>query len=412
MKIERVEARAIPDTRGKPTVEVTLHALCIPGMHKEATASEVGGHPVSTHASVPSGKSTGSHEACELRDADGGVETAVANVEGEIARALCARKWNSPDEIDGALIALDGTPNKSRLGANAILAVSIAAQRLFAQEANVPLWKAIAERAGTTPGAPRLYVNVMNGGVHADFRLPFQEYILVCEGRTSAAFAAARAAFDALGATLGNVPMGEEGGYSPTFETLQEPFELLAALVAEHAGTSIAIDAAANELLSEGAYRLLAETYAPDALMRLYEDLASRFPFHSIEDPFSEDAGADFARLTAALRGTCLVVGDDFTVTNPARIAHAAREEAISAVLIKPNQIGSVKEAIEAVEATHAAGWAAICSHRSGETDDTFIADFAYGVGAEGIKAGGLGQKQRLEKYERLLEIEKEAEAV
>ena len=393
MKIERVEARSIPDTRGKPTVEVTLHA-----------------DELSATASVPSGKSTGSHEAKELRDADGGVETAVANVTGEIAREIALRDFASADELDTFLIALDNTPDKSRLGANAILGVSIAAQRLFAQEAGVPLWKAIAERAKTAPGAPRLYVNVINGGVHADFRLPFQEYILVCEGKTSSALATARAAFEKLGAELGDVPMGDEGGYSPTFDTLEKPFELLAALVAEHSGTSIAIDAAANELRNgRGEYTLLGKDYTAAELTSIYGSIVERFPMHSIEDPFSEDATQDFARLTDALRGKCLVVGDDFTVTNPERIEAAREAGAITAVLIKPNQIGSVKEAIEAVQATHAAGWAAICSHRSGETDDTFISDFAYGVGAHGIKAGGLGQKQRLEKYERLLEIEKEA---
>ncbi|HUY62738.1 MAG TPA: phosphopyruvate hydratase [Candidatus Paceibacterota bacterium] len=395
MKIGRVEARPIPDTRGRPTVEVTLHAGAL-----------------SATASVPSGKSTGSHEAKELRDKDGGVATALANVTGEIASALVARDFATPDDLDAFLIALDGTRDKSRLGANAILPVSIAAERLFAAQDGMPLWKAIAKRAGTTPAAPCLYVNVMNGGVHADFRLPFQEYILVARGKTSAAMPVVKNAFAKLGAELGDVPMGEEGGYSPTFDALEKPFELLAALVAEHPGTSIAIDAAANELRADGGYLLLGKRYSAEELARVYEELVGLFPFHSIEDPFSEDADADFARLTAALAGKCLVVGDDFTVTNPARIAHAVREKAINAVLIKPNQIGSVKEAIEAVRATRAAGWEPVCSHRSGETDDTFIADFAYGVGAHGIKAGGLGQRERLEKYERLLAIEREAATV
>ena len=368
---------------------------------------------LTARASVPSGKSTGSHEALELRDPDGGVQAAIANVESEIAALLTSREWNSPDEIDTALIELDGTPNKSRLGANAILGVSIAVQRLFAQATGVPLWMAIAERAGTTPAAPRLYLNYMNGGVHANFRLPFQEYILVVGGKTSSAFAIAQELFAKLATMLGeDVPMGDEGGYAPTFTELEKPFELLAALVAEHPGTAIAIDAAASELLHDGHYRLLGTEYSAGELARVYERLVSGFPFHSIEDPFSEDATADFAALTAAIGSKIIIVGDDFTVTNPERIAAAREANAINAVLIKPNQIGSVKEALEAVQMTHAAGWAAIASHRSGETDDTFIADFAYGVGAHGIKAGGLGQKERLEKYERLLEIEKEAQAV
>lgn len=358
---------------------------------------------------MPSGKSTGSHEARELRDADGGVSQAIQNIETRIAPQLQGYDWHSADAIDDAMLELDGTQDKSRLGANAILSVSIAAQRLFAQVEGIPLWKAIAKRAGTTPSAPRLYVNVLNGGVHAQFRLPFQEYILVCEGPTSSAFATARAAFTELHAIVGDVPMGDEGGFSPTLGTIDEPFDILAKLVAAHPGTFIAIDAAASELFKDGAYRLMDEPYRPDELLRLYEDLAAHYPLRSIEDPFAEDSDADFIGITAALGDRCLIVGDDFTVTNPARIQHTIPERSINAVLIKPNQIGSVKEAIKAVQLTHAAGWKTVCSHRSGETDDTFIADFAYGVGAYGLKAGGLAQKERVEKYERLLEIEKEA---
>lgn len=392
MRIDSVTARSIPDTRGRPTVETTLTAGTL-----------------SATASVPSGKSTGSHEAHELRDSDGGVATAVANVRGEVASALSSRDFASADEVDAFLIALDGTEDKSRLGANAILSVSIAAQRLFALEAGIPLWRAIANRAGTTPAAPRLFVNVMNGGAHADFKLPFQEYLLVVEGYTSTAFPVAQEAFARLGKQLGNVPMGDEGGYAPAFAELDEPFTLLAELVKEFPGTSIAIDAAASELYRDGSYQLLGKPYAAGELSFLYEDLVARFPFHSIEDPFSEDAGADFTRLTAALGGKILVVGDDLTVTNPARVTLAAGKSEINAVLIKPNQIGTVSEAILAVQETHDAGWKAIASHRSGETDDTFISDFAYGVGAHGIKAGGFAQRERIVKYERLLAIEQEA---
>lgn len=396
MKIDSVTARAILDTRHKPTVETTLVA-------GELSATD----------SVPSGKSTGSHEVCELRDADGGVQTAIAHVTGEIAELLQSRDWNSPDEIDSALIKLDGTPNKSRLGANAILSVSIAAQRLFAEEAGVPLWKAIAERAGTAAAPPRLYVNVMNGGVHADFRLPFQEYILVVSGETIEAFPIAQEAFAKLGERLGtNTPMGDEGGYAPTFAAIEEPFEILSDLVAEFPGTSIAIDAAASEFYRDSAYHVLGTTYSARELASIYENLVAQFPLHSIEDPFAEDAVEDFARFTAALGDRIVIVGDDLTVTDPARIRDAAAHKEINAVLIKPNQIGSVQEAIEAVQTTYTEGFKAVASHRSGETSDTFIADFAYGVGAFGIKAGGLGQKERVEKYERLLKIEKEAGTV
>jgi enolase len=393
MHITSVSAQQIADSREKPTVAVTL-----------------GAGNLTAHASVPSGKSTGKHEAKELRDPDGSVATAVGNVAGEIATLLTSRAWGSPDEIDEALIALDGTPDKSRLGANAILGVSIAVQRLFAEEAGVPLWKAIAARGGFTPGAPRFYLNFMNGGEHADFRLPLQEHILVCAGAPSEAYATAQAAFKELGERLGDVPMGDEGGYSPEFDRLDKPFDLLKELVDAHEHTSIAIDAAANALQNgTGGYTLKGKDYTRDELLATYEDLVARYPFHSIEDPFAEDDEEGFVRITASIGGKTIIVGDDITVTNPKRIAHAAEVKSMNAVLIKPNQIGSVKEAIAAVQMTRDNGWAAVCSHRSGETDDTFIADFAYGVGAHGIKAGGLGQKERREKYERLVDIEKEA---
>lgn len=392
MRIDRVIARTINDTRGRATVETTLAAGSL-----------------SATASVPSGKSTGKHEALELRDVDGSVASAVANVNGEISTALENHDFISADELDAFLIELDGTPNKSRLGANAILSVSIAAQRLFALTLGAPLWKALAERAGTTPSAPHLFVNMMNGGAHADFKLPFQEYLLIIKGNTSNALPVAREAFAKLGERLGGVSMGDEGGYAPTFDTLEKPFELLAELVKEFQNTSIAVDVAASELFHDGAYHILDKIYSPKELTTLYGDIAARFPIHSIEDPFAEDAAEDFTVLTAALGEKMHIVGDDLTVTNPARIKEAAARKEINAVLIKPNQIGTVREAIQAVQETYAAGFKAIASHRSGETDDTFIADFAYGIGAHGLKAGGFGQRERVLKYERLLAIEREA---
>ena len=388
MRIERVEAQTIPDTRGRLTIETTL----ISG-------------DLSATASVPSGKSTGEHEAVELDAA-----RAVENVNGEIAAALAGRDFNSLDELDDYLIALDDTPNKARLGANAILSVSIAAQRLSALQNGVPLWEAIAKRSGLTPSAPRLFVNVMNGGVHANFKLPFQEYMLVVEGKTSTAFAIAQKAFGKLGEMLGaGTPMGDEGGYAPTFDTLERPFELLADLVEKFPGTSIAIDAAASQLFHDGTYRLLEKAYSSEELSHVYEELVAHFPLESIEDPFDENAHDDFARFTSAIGGKIVIVGDDLTCTNPERIRNAAFHKEINAVLIKPNQIGMVREALEAVRETYAAGFKAIASHRSGETADTFIADFAYGIGAYGLKAGGLGQSERLLKYDRLFSIEREA---
>ena len=342
----------------------------------------------------PSGKSTGEHEAVELDAA-----RAIENVNGEVANALAGRDFSSPDELDTFLVELDGTHNKSRLGANAILSVSIAAVRLFALADGVPLWKAVAKRAKTKPSAPRLFVNVMNGGVHADFRLPFQEYMLVVEGDTSVALPIAQRAFIKLGEILGpETPMGDEGGYAPAFDTIEQPFEILAELVEEFPNTSIAVDAAASELLHDGAYKILDRSYSAGELSQVYENLTARFPINSIEDPFEENAHDDFAGLASMIGEKVLLVGDDLTCTNQTRIREAVERKEINAVLIKPNQIGTVRETIQAVRATYAAGWKAICSHRSGETGDTFIADFAYGTGSYGIKAGGLGQKERLEK--------------
>ena len=387
MRIDSVVARPIPDTRGRPTIETTLIA-----------------GDVNATASVPSGKSTGEHEAAEL-DAT----VAIENVVSEIATALVGRDFTSPDELDSFLIELDGTPNRSRLGANATLSVSIAAQRLFALQENIHVWRAIEARGGFTATAPRLFVNVMNGGVHAGFKLPFQEYMLVIDGNTSSALPVAQKAFAKLGEMLGDVPMGDEGGYAPTFDTLEKPFEILAELVKEFPDTFIAIDAAASQLFKDGAYHLLGKAYSTNELAETYANLTGRFGVKSIEDPFDEHATDDFARLTAVVNGRILIVGDDFTCTNPALIDEAIEKKAINAVLIKPNQIGTVMETIKAVQETQVAGLKVIASHRSGETDDTFIADFAYGVGAYGIKAGGLGQQERLEKYSRLLAIESEA---
>ena len=395
MKIDRVTASTIPDTRGRLTIETTIQAGAF-----GATAS------------VPSGKSTGEHEATELDAA-----VAVENVQREIAAAVGSRDFDSLDDLDNFLIKLDGTPNKSRLGANAILSVSIAAMRLSALQDNVPLWKAVAKRAGTTPSAPRLFVNVMNGGVHSGFsldkfgtsKLPFQEYMLVVEGKTSVALPIAKDAFEWLGKFLGpDTPMGDEGGYAPTFDTLEKPFEILAELVREFPNTSIAIDAAASQLYIDGKYNIFGKVYSTYELAHVYANLVGGFPVSSIEDPFDENAPEDFTRITTHVGEKVLIVGDDLTCTNPTRIKEAVVQKEINAVLIKPNQVGTVMETIKAVQETQFARFKAIASHRSGETDDTFIADFAYGVGAYGLKAGGLGQSERLEKYKRLLEIENE----
>jgi len=399
MRIDSCTAREILDSRGRPTIEVELKSGAL-----------------SATAGVPSGKSTGSHEAKELRDEGGkGILRAVAAVNGEIAALLSSCDWESLQDIDAALIALDGTSDKHRLGSNSILGTSMAALRLFALEQGVPLWKYISIQTGYEPKAPHLFTNVINGGVHADMRLPFQEYMVVAAAPTvKESFAELKKLFDILKTELERetgspVPMGDEGGYSPTFDTLEKPFAILSKLSAGKPHLSLAIDAAASELFTEVEYHLIGEGYSREELLGVYTGLAKRFPLKSIEDPFAEGDEEGFRAITAALGESHLIVGDDLTVTDPARIARAATERLANAVIVKPNQIGTVTETFAAVKAARAAGWKVIVSHRSGETLDSFISDLAYGIGADGIKAGGLAQQERVEKYLRLIEIEAEA---
>jgi len=255
----------------------------------------------------------------------------------------------------------------------------------------------------------------MNGGEHADFRLPIQEYLFVVgEETVTKSVQTAKNAFAILGDMLRkeniDLPMGDEGGYSPKFSELEKPFELLTELALTHPNTSLAIDSAANGLRNENndSYTLLGKKYTTSELQSVYEILVNKFPFHAVEDPFAEDDIAGFVSITKSLGEKVLIIGDDLIVTNTSRIGDAIEKKSINAVLIKPNQIGTVSQAAEAVRKTHSAGWKTICSHRSGETYDTFIADFAYGMGSHGIKAGGFGQHQRRVKYERLSSIETE----
>ncbi len=395
MRITSCKAKSMQDSRGNPTVEVELESATL-----------------SAHASVPSGKSAGSKEACEKRDSDGGVEGAIKNVIERIAPAITMRDFSSPNEIDTLLRELDGTQNKENLGANAMLPVSIAATKLFALEAGKRPWKFIAEMNGFVPAFPRLYMNVLNGGAHADFCLPFQEYIIVAEGLPSKAYEEATMIFWELGElikkTIGPTPLGDEGGYSPTFNSIEKPFELLRSLVFPGDNVSIAIDAAATEFYKNGAYTVLDEVYSTDKLLEVYKNLVDRFGLMSIEDPFAENDYDGFEKMTAALGERILVVGDDLTVTNPEILKTMIGQKAGNALIIKPNQIGTLQEVYETVRLAKDAGWKIVASHRSGETEDTFIADLAVGIGAFGIKAGAPSQKERVVKYNRLIEIEKE----
>jgi len=397
--IDRAETKEVFDSRGRPTIEVML----VSGEHM-------------VQASVPSGKSTGSKEALEKRDKDGrGVEDVLHLLREEVFPQLLARTFENQRALDDFLIELDGTPNKSRLGANGILAVSIAFAKLSAAKNKLPVWKFIAKSEGFTAGFPRLYMNVLNGGAHADFKLPFQEYIVVAGGLDSVreTYARAKKLFSKLGEivreeTVEEVPFGDEGGYAPKLATLDRPFEILADLIDSEPTFFLGIDAAATEFLNKEGYRLIGTNYPREALNEVYGDLMSRFPLRSIEDPFAEDDPQAFAKLLADAPEGTLVVGDDLTVTNPKVIAEMIVLHAGNALIIKPNQVGSLSEVYDTIRLAHQAGWKTVVSHRSGETDDSFIADLAVGVGAYGLKAGAPSQQVRAVKYERLVQIEAE----
>ena len=393
--ITSLSAQEIKDSRGTPTIEVVL-----------STAQHT------ARAAVPSGESAGSHEAVELRDADGrGVNRALAVIETVVTPAIIGQ---SPEQkkIDEILRQLDGTSNKSKLGGNVTIGVSMAAARLAALEKNLPLWRLISEENQTKPVVPALFMNLINGGVHGNgnFHLPFQEYMLVLTAADPRrAYETGAKIFAALGesvrAAYGECPLGDEGGYSPPVATIDEPFQLLERARGGAAETFLAIDAAASEFYQNGRYTLFNKTYTGDDLLFLYKELVKKFPLRSIEDPFFEDDAAEFKLLNDELPEQILIVGDDLTVTNPRRLENFVKDKTLNAVIIKPNQVGTLTETYEAVKLAHKAGWKCIVSHRSGDTLDDFIADLAVGLGVYGLKAGSPLQPERKAKYDRLIEI-------
>ena len=392
-RITACSAREVLDSRARPTLEVTLTAGALSAL-----------------ATVPSGKSTGSHEARELRDPDGiHVASALERIEHLIAPALVGGEADRAS-IDARLIELDGTSDKSRLGANAMIGVSLAAERLAALANGLPLWKHIAQACGTTPALPNLYMNMLNGGTHANFRLPFQEYLVVLGADSPRqAHETGVALFSHLGesvkAIAGEVEIGDEGGYSPEIADIRKPFEILDEVIMGEAGASLALDAAATEFFKDGSYALAGQSFDAAGLSALYTELINAFPITSIEDPFAEDAVDDFAAFTAREGARLAVVGDDLTVTSPVRIRAMIEKQAVNALIVKPNQVGTLTETYEAIRLAREAGWQIIVSHRSGETMDTFVSDLAVGVGADGLKAGAPNPRERKAKYERLIEI-------
>ena len=408
--ISNIQAMEILDSRGHPTVSVSL-------------ALEGGGHAT---ASVPSGASTGTNEAVELRDGDlrryngRGVLRAVANVNDVISPALRGMDASCQADIDQALIDLDGTPNKSRLGANAILGVSLACARAAARSAGQPLYTYLGGPEATL--LPMPMVNIINGGKHADNQLDIQEFMIVPRGAKTFAEALRYAAetFQALRGTLHgrgySVSVGDEGGFAPMLHTNEEAFELILEAIAAagfRPGDEIALafDAAASSFFEDGKYRLARNSPAERTsaeMTALYQEWISKYPIVSVEDGLAESDWDGFREHTAKLGGQVQIVGDDNLVTNTQFIARAIAEKTCNAALIKLNQIGTVSETIAAVEMCRRAGWGFVISHRSGETDDSFMADFAVAMGGGQIKAGSVCRGERVAKYNRLLEIERE----
>ena len=406
-EIVDIHAREILDSRGNPTVEVEVLL----------------GSGAEGRAAVPSGASTGSGEALELRDGDTrryggkGVRQAVKNVEQVIGPELKGADALDQAWIDRTLCLLDGTPQKESLGANALLGVSLACARAAADDLGLPLFRYLGGPAARTLPIPLM--NVINGGAHADNRIDFQEFMLVPAGLESftEALRAGAEVFQALKQLLkaeGHVTgVGDEGGFAPDLPGAEATLTLLMRAI-ETAGYRpgeqiwLALDVAANELWRDGRYRAPGEgvEWKTEGLIDVYERLAGRFPLVSVEDGLREDDWEGWVSLTRRLGDRLQLVGDDLFVTNPARLADGIRRGAANAILIKVNQIGTLTETLEAVELAKSSGYGVIISHRSGETEDTFVADLAVGVNAGQIKTGSLSRSDRVAKYNQLLRIE------
>jgi enolase len=403
-KIARVHGRQILDSRGNPTVEVEV----------ELESGALG------RAAVPSGASTGEHEAVELRDGGTeyggkGVTRAVANVGGEIAAAVRGLDAANQEGLDRRLIELDGTPNKGRLGANAILGVSLAAAKASAAEEGVPLYRRLGGEAATTLPVPML--NVVNGGAHAQNSLDLQEFMVVPGGASTFAealrigaevFHALRGLLHERGLATG---VGDEGGFAPDLESSEAAIEAVLE-AAERSGhrenVAIALDPAMSELWHDGSYRLEGRDASPEEMIELWRSLVDRYPLVSIEDALEEDEWDSWRALTSELGGRVQLVGDDLFVTNVERLSRGIHEGVGNAILVKVNQIGTLTETLDAIGLARENGYAAVISHRSGETEDTTIADLAVATGAGQIKTGAPSRSDRVAKYNQLLRIEEE----
>jgi enolase len=402
-----IKAREILDSRGNPTVEVEV-----------ALRSGASGR-----AAVPSGASTGAHEALELRDGDPsrygglGVRTAVRHAQDALAPLLIGRDASDQSGIDEAMLARDGTPNKSRLGANAILGVSLAVAQAAAADRGTPLFHHLS--GGEAHTLPVPLMNILNGGKHADNTLDFQEFMVVPLGAPafSEALRMGAETYHALHRVLRDLHLstgvGDEGGFAPDLGHNEEALELLVSAI-EKAGfapgreVALAIDPAASNFYRGGRYVLGTppRRRSTEEMIEYYAGLVAQFPIVSIEDGLAEDDWDGWVALTRRLARRVQLVGDDLYVTNPARIAEGITREASSAVLIKLNQIGTLTETLRAIQMTRDHGWAAVISHRSGETEDVTIADLAVATGAGQIKTGAPARSERVCKYNQLLRIE------
>jgi enolase len=406
-KIANLQAMEILDSRGRPTLSVVL------------TLAD----GARARAGVPSGASTGSGEAVELRDGDlaryggAGVTRAVGNVNGEIIDAVRNRLFGNLAELDHALIELDGTENKARLGANAIVGVSIAAAQALALRRNVPLWESLAPE-GVSPRVPVPHFNVLNGGAHAANRLDFQEFMIAPLGAPDlpSAVRAGAEVYTALRRSLASAGhstgLGDEGGFAPEVAEPEYALRLLVSAIHDAGyepgmnGVAIALDPAATTFRQQdGTYLVNGVSHTSEQLIDRYAQIAAEFPVYSIEDGLAEDDRDGWIAMTERLGGQIQIVGDDNFVTNPAIISAAVTDKIANAALIKVNQIGTVTETLLALAVCREAGYGAMISHRSGETDDTFIADLAVASGCGQIKSGAPARGERVAKYNRLLEI-------
>lgn len=411
MKITKIKAREILDSRGNPTVEVDI----------TLNDGSFG------RAAVPSGASTGSHEAVELRDGGSrylgkGVQKAVENVNSTIAGAVVGKEFDQKS-LDAALIALDGTANKGKLGANAILGVSMAFARAAAVSAKEPLYVYFNKiaKTGNTIQLPVPMMNILNGGKHAEKSTDFQEFMIMPVGMKSfgEALRAGAEIFHALKKILHDrglaTTVGDEGGFAPSLSSNEAAIEIILEAIKKAgyvAGKDImlALDVAATELYKDGKYHLTCEnrSLTSEEMVTFYADWCAKYPIASIEDGLAEDDWAGYKLLTEKLGDKVQIVGDDLFVTNIERLARGIKEKVGNSILIKLNQIGTVSETIDAVNMAKKAGYTSIISHRSGETEDTTIADFVVGTGTGQIKTGSLSRTDRVAKYNQLLRLEEE----